>query len=43
MSSTDRTAPELLALQRLYQWEASAPDRIVLTQPLVGGALREYT
>jgi long-chain acyl-CoA synthetase len=42
MSSTDRTAPELLALQRLYHWEASAPERTVLTQPLGGGTLREY-
>ena len=36
-------APEALALQRLYHWERSEPDRIVLTQPLGGGAVRDYT
>jgi long-chain acyl-CoA synthetase len=36
-------APDSLALQRLYRWEATAPDRVVLTQPLGGGALRDYT
>src|SRR5512138_2070436 len=34
---------ELLALQRMYHWERTAPDRVVLTQPLDGGALREFT
>jgi long-chain acyl-CoA synthetase len=34
---------ELLALQRLYHWERTAPDRIALTQPMGGGALREFT
>ena len=34
---------ELLALQRMYHWERTAPDRIVLTQPLGAGALREFT
>ena len=36
-------APEALALQRLYHWERSAPDRVVLTQPLGGGVVRNYT
>ena len=36
-------APDALALQRLYEWERSAPDRTVLTQPLGGGAVRDYT
>ncbi|MED5618848.1 AMP-binding protein [Ideonella sp. BN130291] len=27
-------APESLALQRLYHWETTAPDRVVLTQPV---------
>ena len=36
------TPPELLALQRLYHWERSAPDRVALTQPEGGGALRDY-
>jgi long-chain acyl-CoA synthetase len=32
-----------LALQRLYHWERSAPDRVALTQPLPGAAPRDYT
>ena len=36
-------SPDALALQRLYHWERSAPDRVVLTQPLGGGVLRNYT
>ena len=33
----DQTVPaDALALQRLYHWERTAPDRVVLTQP-VGG------
>jgi len=34
---------DLLALQRLYYWEQATPDRVALTQPLGGGALREFT
>ncbi len=34
---------ETLALQRLYQWERTAPDRIALTQPMGGGVLRDFT
>jgi long-chain acyl-CoA synthetase len=34
---------ELLALQRMVHWERTAPDRVVLTQPMGGGALREFT
>ena len=36
-------APEALALQRLYHWEKTAPDQVVLTQPTGGGEVREYT
>ncbi len=36
-------APSALALQRLYHWEKSQPDRVVLTQPTGGGALSTYT
>ncbi|MFM7704154.1 MAG: AMP-binding protein [Rubrivivax sp.] len=32
-----------LALQRLYHWESTAPDRVVFTQPLGGGVVRDYT
>ena len=34
---------EMLALQRLYHWEKTAPDRIALTQPMGGGVIRDYT
>lgn len=36
-------APEALALERLYHWEKTAPDQLVLTQPTGGGAVRDYT
>jgi long-chain acyl-CoA synthetase len=36
-------ADDTLALQRLYHWEKTAPDRVVLTQPLGGGKVRDYT
>jgi long-chain acyl-CoA synthetase len=39
---TDIT-PSALALQRLYQWESNAPDRVVLTQPMGGGVVRDFT
>jgi long-chain acyl-CoA synthetase len=39
----DPILPEHLALQRLYHWERSAPDRICFTQPQGGGVLREFT
>ena len=34
---------DALALQRLYHWEISAPDRVVLTQPFGGGEVLDYT
>ncbi len=36
-------AADKLALQRLYHWEATAPDRVVLTQPMGGGLVRDFT
>jgi long-chain acyl-CoA synthetase len=36
-------APDTLALQRLYHWEKTQPDRVVMTQPTGGGALSTYT
>jgi len=36
-------APETLALQRLFHFEKTAPDRVVFTQPLGGGKVQEYT
>ncbi len=38
-----QVAPELLALQRLYHWEKSAPNRVALTQPMGGGAVQDFT
>ncbi|MEQ1686063.1 MAG: AMP-binding protein [Burkholderiaceae bacterium] len=34
---------DALALQRLYHWERTAPNQTLLTQPLGGGAVRDYT
>jgi long-chain acyl-CoA synthetase len=37
---------DVLALQRLYHWEKTKPDRVVFTQPQGaegGGAVRDYT
>ena len=34
---------DALALERLYHWERTAPDRVVLTQPTGGGTVRDYT
>ncbi|MDO8777136.1 MAG: AMP-binding protein [Burkholderiaceae bacterium] len=39
----NKVPTELLALQRLYHWEKTAPDRIALTQPMGGGVTRDYT
>ena len=36
-------ADDALALQRLYHWEATEPNRVILTQPLGAGAVRDYT
>jgi len=36
-------AADALALQRLYHWETSTPERVALTQPLGGGAVCDYT
>jgi len=41
MAST--VTPDTLALQRLYHWEKTSPDRVALTQPLGGGPVRDYT
>jgi long-chain acyl-CoA synthetase len=35
--------PGQLALQRLYHWEREAPGRVVLTQPMGAGTVRELT
>ena len=38
-----KVSSDMLALQRLYEWEQSAPDRVALTQPMGGGVTRDYT
>ena len=43
MTATSTVAPEALALQRLYHWEKTAPDRVALTQPMGGGVVRDFT
>ena len=35
--------PESLALQRLFHWERTAPDRIALSQPMGSEAIRHFT
>jgi long-chain acyl-CoA synthetase len=34
---------DALALQRLYHWESTSPDRVAYTQPVGGGATVDYT
>jgi long-chain acyl-CoA synthetase len=36
-------APGDLALQRLYHWEKTEPERIAFTQPMGGGVVRDIT
>jgi long-chain acyl-CoA synthetase len=43
LAADTTVAPGALALQRLYHWEKTQPDRVVLTQPTGGGATTEYT
>jgi long-chain acyl-CoA synthetase len=40
---TMAVSADALALQRLYHWERTAPDRVVMTQPLGGGNVRDFT
>jgi long-chain acyl-CoA synthetase len=35
--------PDSLALQRLYHWEKTTPERVALTQPQGGGAVIDYS
>jgi long-chain acyl-CoA synthetase len=34
---------DALALQRLFHWEKTTPERVAMTQPLGGGQVRDYT
>ena len=36
-------AADAMALQRLYHWERTAPERVALTQPVGGGNVKEFT
>ena len=38
-----KASPDMLALQRLYHWEKTQPNRTILTQPMGGGTVRSYT
>jgi long-chain acyl-CoA synthetase len=38
-----KIAADYLALQRLYHWESTAPDRVALTQPMGGGVVQDFT
>ncbi|NCT96638.1 MAG: AMP-binding protein [Comamonadaceae bacterium] len=40
---SEKIAPALLALQRLYDWETKAPARVALTQPMGGGVVHDFT
>ena len=43
MPTAQAVSADALALQRLYHWERTAPNQTLLTQPLGGGAVRDYT
>ncbi|MEZ5662379.1 MAG: AMP-binding protein [Burkholderiaceae bacterium] len=38
-----KVAAERLALQCLYRWEQTAPERVTLTQPMGGDDVRDFT
>lgn len=40
---TTATTDDALALQRLYHWESTAPDKVAFTQPMGAGVVRDYT
>ena len=40
---TSSALPESLALQRMYHWEKTTPDKTVFTQPMGAGVVREWT
>jgi long-subunit acyl-CoA synthetase (AMP-forming) len=37
------SSSDMLALQRLYHWEATAPHRVCFTQPLGQGEVKTFT
>ncbi|HMN93539.1 MAG TPA: AMP-binding protein [Hydrogenophaga sp.] len=38
-----KVAADRLALQCLYRWEKTSPDRVTLTQPMGGGVVKDFT
>ena len=36
-------SPDTLALQRIYHWEKTTPDKVVFTQPMGGGVVKDFT
>jgi long-chain acyl-CoA synthetase len=36
-------ADDTLALQRLYHWEKTSPERVAMTQPMGGGKTQDFT
>jgi long-chain acyl-CoA synthetase len=36
-------AADALALERMYYWERTAPERVVLTQPMGNGIVKDFT
>jgi long-chain acyl-CoA synthetase len=42
-AASQTVVPEQLALQCLFRWEREAPERVVLTQPMGGGVVRDFT
>ena len=43
VSPSSRVSSDDLALQRLYHWEKTAADHVVLTQPMGGGVVQDFT
>ncbi len=43
MTDATRIAADALALQRLYHWEKTAPERVVFTQPMGAGKVIDFT
>jgi long-chain acyl-CoA synthetase len=42
-AASQTVVPEQLALQCLFRWEREAPERVVLTQPMGGVVVRDFT
>jgi long-chain acyl-CoA synthetase len=42
MQTMSTVPADSLALQRFYHWERTTPERVTLTQPMGGGAVRDF-